>query len=322
MRVLINDGLEQTAITLLKEAGFTLDLTRVAQEPLIHYINQHQIQGIIVRSATKITSEVIEQCPSLVWIARAGVGLDNIDVTAAQKRQIKVINTPGASAQAVAELAMAHLLSGVRFLHESNRNMPLVGDTEFNLLKSAYLGRELREKTLGIVGFGAIGQSMAKIAMGLGMNVVYCDPEVDEATLSWTIGTKIPVSIHLQGISKDELVAQADYISLHLPHQTKSFLDRDTLARLKPGVGIINTARASAIDHLELLEALNREVVSFAGLDVFDNEPTPMLGLLMHPKISLTPHIGGSTQEAQQRIGLELAEQIIHQFTPKTIDVS
>ncbi|MFM1888074.1 MAG: hypothetical protein RL501_361 [Bacteroidota bacterium] len=322
MRVLINDGLEQTAITLLKEAGFTLDLTRVAQEPLIHYINQHQIQGVIVRSATKITAEVIEQCPSLVWIARAGVGLDNIDVTAAQKRQIKVINTPGASAQAVAELAMAHLLSGVRFLHESNRNMPLVGDTEFNLLKSAYLGRELREKTLGIVGFGAIGQSMAKIAMGLGMNVVYCDPEVDEATLSWTIGTKIPVSIHLQGISKDELVAQADFISLHLPHQTKPFLDRDTLARLKPGVGIINTARASAIDHLELLEALNREVVSFAGLDVFDNEPTPMLGLLMHPKISLTPHIGGSTQEAQQRIGLELAEQIIHQFTPKTIDVS
>jgi len=322
MRVLINDGLEQTAITLLKEAGFTLDLTRVAQEPLINYINQHQIQGIIVRSATKITAEVIEQCPSLVWIARAGVGLDNIDVTAAQKRQIKVINTPGASAQAVAELAMAHLLSGVRFLHEANRNMPLVGDTEFNLLKSAYLGRELREKTLGIVGFGAIGQSMAKIAMGLGMNVVYCDPEVDEATLSWTIGTKIPVAIHLQGISKDELVAQADFISLHLPHQTKPFLDRDTLTRLKPGVGIINTARASAIDHLELLEALNREVVSFAGLDVFDNEPTPMLGLLMHPKISLTPHIGGSTQEAQQRIGLELAEQIIHQFTPKTIDVS
>ena len=322
MRVLINDGLEQAAITLLKEAGFTLDLTRVAQQQLVPYLNQHQIQGIIVRSATKITAQVIDQCPSIEWIARAGVGLDNIDVTAAQKHQIKVINTPGASAQAVAELAMAHLLSGVRFLHESNRNMPLVGDTEFNLLKSAYMGRELSGKTLGIVGFGAIGQSMAKIALGLGMNVIFCDPEVEEMTLSWTIGSKIPVSIHLQGISKDDLITQADFISLHIPNQTKPFLDRDTFARVKPGVGIINTARSSAIDHLELLEALNREGVSFAGLDVFDNEPNPMLGLLMHPKISLTPHIGGSTQEAQRRIGLELAEQIIHQFTPKTIDVS
>ena len=322
MRILINDGLGQAAITALSEAGFTLDLTRVAQPQLIPYINQHQIQGIIVRSATQITAQVIEQCPSVEWIARAGVGLDNIDVSAAKKRKIPVINTPGASAQAVAELAMAHLLGGVRFLHESNRNMPLVGDTDFKALKTVYRGKELSGKTVGIVGFGAIGQSMAKLCLGMGMHVIFCDPEVDQVTLSWTIGNNTPVSIHLQSTTKEIVLAQSDYISLHLPNQEKPFLDRDAFAAVKPGVGIINTARASAIDHQALLQALDRDIVSFAGLDVYEDEPNPKLGILMHPKLSLTPHIGGSTEEAQSRIGIDLAGQIIQKFTPNPIDVS
>jgi D-3-phosphoglycerate dehydrogenase len=200
--------------------------------------------------------------------------------------------------------------------------MPLVGDTDFKALKTAYRGKELSGKTVGIVGFGAIGQSMAKLCLGMGMHVIFCDPEVDQVTLSWTIGNNIPVSIHLQSTTKEIVLAQSDYISFHLPNQEKPFLDREAFAAVKPGVGIINTARASAIDHQALLQALDRDIVSFAGLDVYEDEPNPKLGILMHPKLSLTPHIGGSTEEAQSRIGIDLAGQIIQKFTPNPIDVS
>lgn len=320
MKILINDGLDLDAVQYLKNAGFEVLEVQVTQSQLAAYIQEHSIETLLVRSATKVPLEVIENCPSLRVIARAGVGLDNIDVKAAKKAQIKVLNTPSASAKAVAELAIAHLIGGARFLHDSNRNMPLEGDLHFKELKKDFSkGRELYAKTLGIVGFGSIGQETAKIAIGLGMKVLYHDPFVENKSISIDFYNGQSIDFNLQNSSKEELLTQSDYISLHLPSQDTYFIGKKELFQMKKGVGIINTARGNVIDEVALIDALDEGHVAFAGLDVFESEPKPEIQVLMHPKISLSPHIGGGTLEAQQRIGMDLAKQIIAYYKKEKV---
>lgn len=312
MKILANDGISKKGIKVLEKAGFEVITTKVAQEQVANFINTHDVKVLLVRSATKVKKDVIEACPNLKIIGRGGVGMDNIDVDFARKQGVHVINTPAASSESVAELVFAHLFAGVRFLHDSNRNMPLEGDIRFNELKKAYAnGIELRGKTLGIIGFGRIGQAVAKMALGLGMRVIASDKYVGEAVIrvDFYNGQFINVDIKTEPI--EDLLKESDFVTLHVPSQSGYIIGRDELKMMKDNVGIINAARGGILDEVALCEALDEGKVLFAGLDVFESEPTPELHLLMNPKISLTPHIGAATVEAQDRIGTELAEQII-----------
>ena len=312
MKVLANDGISDSGIKVLEKAGFEVITTKVAQEQVENYINNHKIDVILVRSATKVRKDIIDNCPSLKIIGRGGVGMDNIDVDYARGKGLHVINTPASSSESVAELVFAHLFSGVRFLHDSNRNMPLEGDTNFNGLKKAYAnGMELRGKTLGIIGFGRIGQAVAKMALGLGMKVIASDKYVGEAVIRVDFYNGQFINVDIATEPLEDLFKHSDFITLHVPAQDGYVIGREELKIMKENVGIINAARGGVIDEVALIEALDEDKVLFAGLDVFENEPTPEMRILMHPKISLTPHIGAATDEAQDRIGTELAEQII-----------
>lgn len=312
MKILANDGISQSGIDILKDAGFEVLTVHVAQEQLQNYINEHKIEVLLVRSATKVRKDIIDNCPTLKIIGRGGVGMDNIDVEYARENGIEVINTPAASSESVAELVFAHLFGGVRFLHDSNRNMPLEGDTRFKELKKSYgAGRELRGKTLGIIGFGRIGRQVAKIALGCGMKVIASDHEVGEADITLTFYDGQTITLKIKTAPIDKLIKHSDFISLHVPSQSGYLIGKEEISKMKEGVGIVNAARGGVLDENALLEAIEDGKVSFAALDVFENEPTPSIKVLMHDKISLTPHIGAATNEAQDRIGVELANQII-----------
>ncbi len=312
MKVLANDGISQSGIDALEKGGFEVITTKVAQEQLINYINENNIDVILVRSATQVRKDIIDACPSLKIIGRGGVGMDNIDVAYAREKGLRVINTPAASSASVAELVFAHLFGGVRFLHDSNRNMPLEGDSKFKDLKKSYAkGRELRGKTMGIIGFGRIGREVAKIALGCGMKVIYSDSYVENAsvTLDFFDGQQITFSFKTQSL--DSLLQESDFISLHVPAQKEYVIGKDELSKMKDGAALINAARGGVIDEVALIDALEDNKLSFAALDVFENEPTPAIKVLMNGKLSLSPHIGAATNEAQDRIGTEIAEQII-----------
>ena len=311
MKILANDGISKSGIDNLTENGFEIITTNVAQEQLINFINENKIVGLLVRSATTARKDLIDSCPSLKLIGRGGVGMDNIDVEYAKSKGIHVINTPAASSASVAELVFAHLYGGVRFLFDSNRNMPLEGEANFKGLKKAYAkGIELRGKTLGIIGFGRIGQEVAKIALGIGMKVIATDKFLDKATIEISISTGQSIKAEIIIQPFDKLITNSDFISLHVPAQEEYVIDSSVISKMKKGAGIINAARGGVIDEVALIKALDEGHLSFAGLDTFENEPKPEVKLLMHEKISLTPHIGAATLEAQNRIGEELAVQI------------
>ncbi|WP_108425596.1 D-2-hydroxyacid dehydrogenase [Flagellimonas amoyensis] len=310
--ILANDGLAQSGIDLLKSEGFDILTTRVAQEQLANFINKNQITGLLVRSATEVDKKTINACPGLKLIGRGGAGMDNIDVKHAESKGIHVINTPEASSESVAELVFGHLFNGVRFLHDSNRNMPLDGDSMFKQMKKSYAGGiELRGKTLGIIGFGKIGQATAKMALALGMRVIFTDHHVTKTTVEIPFHDGRSVKFELQAMDLDVVLKQSDFVSLHVPAQEKYLIGKKELAKMKHGAGIINTSRGGVLDEVALVDALDSGHLSFAGLDVYESEPKPEIKILMNPKISLSPHIGASTIEAQERIGVELAQQVI-----------
>jgi D-3-phosphoglycerate dehydrogenase len=312
MKVLANDGISKSGIKTLEKAGFEVLTTKVAQEQVANYINTHDIKVVLVRSATKVKQDIIDACPGLKIIGRGGVGMDNIDVDYARSKGIHVINTPASSSESVAELVFAHLFTGIRFLHDANRNMPLEGDTNFNGLKKAYAeGLELRGKTLGIIGFGRIGQAVAKIALGLGMRVIAADKYVSDAVIRVEFYNGQFINVDMITEPLEDVLKHSDFITIHVPSQDGYVLDKAEFDIMKNDVGIVNCARGGVINEVALIEALDAEKVLFAGLDVFENEPTPEIQILMHSKISLSPHIGAATLEAQDRIGTELAEQII-----------
>lgn len=312
MKVLANDGLDQSGIDALSAKGFEVITKKVAQEELINFINAHQIKTLLVRSATTVRKDLIDACPSIEIIGRGGVGMDNIDVEYARSKGIHVINTPSASSASVAELVFAHLFSGARFLEDANRKMPIIGETEFAKLKKSYAkGIELRGKTIGIIGMGRIGQEVAKIALGMGMRVIAADNNVGKAAIKVKFYNGQFINVDILTEPMEDVLRHSDFITFHVPAQKEGYMiGKNEIERMKEGVAIINCSRGGVIDESALIEALNSGKVRFAGLDVFENEPTPSKEILTHPKISLTPHTGASTLEAQDRIGISLAEQI------------
>ena len=315
IKILVNDGIHPDGKQMLEAAGFQVDTDKIAQEDLPNALPNYD--AIVVRSATKVRQALIDQCPNLKVIARGGVGLDNIDVDYARGKNIQVMNTPLASSQAVAELAFAHMFTVARSLHDSNRQMPTKGDTEFKALKKAYAkGIQLRGKTLGIFGFGNIGQETARIGVALGMKVLAVDPVINEMEIGVNVfnSDEVKLAVKINTVSLEEMLANADFISLHVPFIGKPFFSDAEFAQMKDGVVLVNCARGGTVDETALLKALESGKVAAAGLDVFENEPTPRKELLVHPRVSLTPHIGASTMQAQANIGKELADQMIAFF--------
>jgi|TARA_B100001057_G_C22857771_1_gene953348 D-3-phosphoglycerate dehydrogenase len=312
MKILANDGISANGVEELEAAGFEVSTVTVAQEQLENYINKEGIVALLVRSATKVRKDLIDACPSLKIIGRGGVGMDNIDVEYAREKGLHVINTPAASSESVAELVFAHLFSGVRFLYDSNRNMPLDGDSKFKVLKKAYAkGTELRGKTLGVIGFGRIGQATAKIGLGLGMKVIAHDPFMQKATVTVPFFDGQSVNFNIDIESKETVLKEADFLSLHVPAQKEFVIGAAEIELMKEGAGLVNAARGGVVDEVAMVEALKSGKLGFAGIDTFENEPTPAVQVLMTPNVSLTPHIGAATTQAQKRIGSELATQII-----------
>ena len=310
IRILANDGIHPAGLEKIKEAGIQIDTEHIPMDSLKEKLGDYD--GILVRSATKVRKETIDANPRLKLICRGGVGMDNIDVDYARSQGLAVHNTPAASSNAVAELVFGHLLSAARFLHLSNREMAARGNGEFKTLKKSYSkGVELKDKTIGVLGFGRIGQRVGEIALAFGMKVLAYDIAFDDPAfdLSPTLESNIA-----KCVSPDEIFSGSDFISLHVPALGDAAVNSRTLALMKDGVGIVNCARGGVVDEEALLEALENNKVSFACLDVFENEPSPKQELLEHPRVSVSPHIGASTGEAQRNIGLELADHVISHF--------
>lgn len=318
MKILANDGISSVGKEQLESAGFTVITDKLEQENLASAVNEQGIEMILVRSATTVRKEVIDQCPNLKLIGRGGVGMDNIDVAYAREKGITVINTPASSSQSVAELVMGHLFSLSRFLHDSFKNME---NGDFSTLKKNYSkGVELRGKTLGIIGFGRIGQSLASYALGAGMDVIAVDQYSTPVTISVPVGLNNKIDIEITPTTDlKSVLGNLDYISIHVPKQAdgSAVIRSAEFALMKKGVRIVNAARGGVIDEIDLIEALNNGTVAGIALDVYENEPNPKKELLSHAKIACTPHIGAATNEAQNRIGEELAQLIIAQFGPK-----
>lgn len=312
MIVLANDGISEKGIQLLKEADITVLDARVSAEHLSNFINENNVDVLLVRSATQVRKNLIDECPNLKIIGRGGVGMDNIDVDYAIDKGIYIINTPKASSKSVAELVFAHFFSLARFLHESNRLMPLEGETKFNTLKKSFNNAtELSGKTLGVIGMGNIGLEVIKIGISLGMSIVAYNrtPKTENVKISFFDGQSLHFEI--KSVNLDEVLKKSDFISINISNAEKYFIDNEQIAMMKEGVFIANTARGGVLNEVALIDAIERGKVAGAALDVFENEPNPEIEILMNPALSLSPHIGGNTLEAQNRIAEELAEQII-----------
>ena len=311
MKILANDGVSQSGVDAMEKAGFEVITTNVAQDQLKDYINKNDISVLLVRSATTVRKELIDACPSLKIIGRGGVGMDNIDVEYAREKGLHVINTPAASSHSVAELVFAHLYGLARFLHNANRDMPLEGDTKFKALKKAYAkGTELKGKTLGIIGFGRIGQATAKVAIGAGMKVIAFDPFIEKANLELEFFDGQKLNFNIETESKEEVIKKSDFLTLHVPAQKEYVIGKDEFDNMNDGVIIVNAARGGVLDEIALVNAIESGKVARAALDVFEKEPQPEIQLLMNTSLSLTPHTGAATNEAQDRIGLEVSDQI------------
>lgn len=318
-KILANDGIDAAGKKILNDAGIEVVTDKVPQEQLTDALKNYE--GIVVRSATTVRKDLIDVVPNLKLIGRAGVGMDNIDVKYAREKGLAVVNTPAASSQSVAELVFAHFFTMVRFLHDANRKMPAAETKEvFDALKKKYsAGIELQGKTLGIIGAGMIGKAVAKMAIGLGMNVLFHRLNNEDVIVDFDFHPGVSsqkLSFTFKCVPFEKLLAESDFITLHVPFPKGSapIISKKELALMKKGVAIVNTARGGAVSEADLIEALNEGKVGYAGIDVFEGEPIIKKELREHPNVSLSPHIGGSTKEAQERIGIELATKVVEYF--------
>lgn len=313
MKVLANDGISESGKNALVKAGIEFVEAKVSQEHLINFINENEIDVLLVRSATNVRKDLIDSCKSLKIVGRGGVGMDNIDVEYAIEKGLYVINTPNASSRSVAEMVFAHFFSLARFLHESNRLMPLEGDTHFSALKKSFAGaEELQGKTLGVIGFGSIGQEVVKMGISLGMKikVLTRKPKTETLSLHFFDGQSVDFTVTSTN-DWDAFLKDVTFLSINTPKTNEYILDTPQFEKMEDGVFIVNTARGGVLNEVALLDFIETGKIAGAALDVFENEPNPELPLLMNPNLSLSPHVGGNTVDAQEKIGMELAEQII-----------
>lgn len=313
MKVLANDGISKAGKQALKNAGIEILDNRVAQDHVINFINENKVDVLLVRSATKVRQDLIDACPGLKIIGRGGIGMDNIDVEYAIDKGLYVINTPTASSKSVAELVFGHFFSLARFLHESNRLMPLEGETHFDAMKKSFSkAYELSGKTLGVIGFGSIGQEVVKMGISLGMKVIVLTRKSKTKVLSLEFFDGQTVNFEINSTNDmDAFLREADFISINTPKTNEYIIDTPQFEKMKDGVYIVNTARGGVMNEVALIDFIESGKVAGAALDVFEKEPNPEVLLLMNPALSLSPHVGGNTVDAQEKIGVELAEQII-----------
>jgi D-3-phosphoglycerate dehydrogenase len=315
-KILANDGINKAGLQLLQDAGFTVDTTFIPQNELASKIADYDI--LLVRSATKVTKEIIDAATNLKLIGRGGVGIDNIDSVYAKSKGIPVVNTPAASSVSVAELVFAHLYSGCRFLNLSNKDLPLNPSGNFKDLKNAASkGIELKGKTLGILGFGRIGQEVAKIAIGSGMNVMAYDPffKSKDIEVSFHEALKLnPILVKIPMASKETVLQNSDFITLHVPGGNEPVIGNAEFEMMKKGAGLVNCARGGVVDEVAMTEALKNGKLAFAGVDVFAIEPPVFHDFIGMPNVSVSAHVGASTVVAQERIGKEIATIIINHF--------
>ena len=297
MKVLANDGLEISAINEIKKNGIYIETNHLDKEELIENINNYDV--LVVRSNTKVTSDVLEAGAkgNLKLVIRAGVGIDNIDLDYAKKVGIKVSNTPDASSDSVAELALGHMFSVARYIAVANYTMR---NGQWN--KKQYKGSEIAGKILGIIGMGRIGKALAGKAEALGMKIIYADVLGKQDNLAYEF------------MDLDNLLKVSDYVSLHVPYDKDkgALISSREISMMKEGAVIINCARGKVVDEEALLEGLNSGKLAGAGIDVFEQEPSKNTELINHERVSVTPHIGASTKEAQERIGKEVAAIVIN----------
>lgn len=320
MKILANDGIDAAGKKGLEAAGFTVVTDKVAQEELAATLHNENYVGLLVRSATTARAELIDACPNLKFIGRGGVGIDNIDAEYARSKGVVVFNTPASSSQSVAELVMSLMFATVRGVYDAGGQMPNNGATQFEALKKKYgKGTELRGKTLGIIGFGRIGQSLASYALGCGMKVVAVDRNDSIPPVKLMIEGYGELNVTIPCLPMNDVLAQSDFISLHVPKQPNgsAVIGADEMKQLKKGVVLINTSRGGVIEEKALIEYLDNGHIGAACLDVFVGEPKPDATLIAHPKVIATPHIGAATQEAQERIGLEIVEKVKEIMTAK-----
>jgi D-3-phosphoglycerate dehydrogenase len=294
LKIVVADDLPASALELLRAEGWEVD-ARTGRAPDQLSADVQDADAIIVRSATKVTAALIAAAPTLRAIARAGTGVDNVDVPAASARGIVVMNAPGANSISVAELAMGLILAMARHLPAADAAMKQ-GKWE----KKKFLGEEVREKTLGLAGLGRIGQEVARRAAAFGMRIIAHDPFISE---------QVAADLGVELVSLDDVFARADYVSLHMPsnEKTRKIVNAERLARAKKGIHIINTARGDLIDEAALADAIESGQVAGAALDVFEKEPTTDHRLQMLPEVVATPHIAASTREGQELVGVETA---------------
>lgn len=310
-KILINTDFSSFQIETLKKENFEVQNINVADSQLIKFINEEQFSALIISSKSIDYKQILDNCPSIQIIGQLGGEIDKKDILYAQNKGVTIVNAWTSAVKSVAEMVFAHLFSGARFLHQSNREMPLQGDTDFNILHEEYsFGVELEGKTLGILGFGKIGQEVAKKAISLGMNVLAYDIEPKKVDLEFNFLNQHQFSINIKTTSKEEVLQGSDFITIHTPPSKENVLEVQDFEFLKEGVGVINVARNNAFDENILMEYLEEGKVSFAGLDTFNGEPSPSVHLLMNENISLSPRISAYTLDSFERACGEVALQV------------
>ena len=315
MKILANDGLSSNATAILVENNFEVITTKVAQEQLIPFINNNNIEVLIIRNATKVRLNLLLDCPALKVICKGGNKFEReveLQISASGKQ---LIYAEESTSIAIAEMVFAHLFSGARMLYDANRLMPLEGDSNFDSLQKGFAsGQELRGKTLGIIGFNKSGKEVAKYATALGMRVLISDSTEENPEVSVDFYSSQSVSVILEDVDRKVLLASSDYISLHIDEQEDYVISKSDFDAMKDGVGIINCAFGRALNEVDLIAALEEEKVLFAGIDRFEEEPTPAIQVLMHPQISLSPNIARSSIDVQDRTDLEFVTFLLSKF--------
>ena len=307
MKILISDKTSPKCAEILRNAGHEVDEKfGISPEELLKIIGDYD--GLIVRSATKVTREVIEAAKNLKVIGRAGSGVDNIDVKAATEKGIVVMNTPGANTNAVVELTLTYLFALSRHLYQASHSMK-----EGRWEKKKLTGTEVQGKLLGVIGYGKIGREVAIKSRCLGMEVICYDPYVGRDLID-------QFGVRLVG-DLDDLLTRADYITIHVPKtpETINYIRKEHFEKMKKGVYFINCARGGIVNEKDLLWALNEGIVAGAGIDVYEKEPPEDLSLVQHPNVICTPHLGASTYEAQENVGVQIAQQFVDMFAGKGV---
>ncbi|MBZ9650521.1 NAD(P)-dependent oxidoreductase [Psychroflexus montanilacus] len=312
MKILATDGFSEVGINLLEKAGHEVIIKNIAPNQLVNYINTNSIDGLLVKQSTLLPKEIISELTTLKFIGNCDRTSTHIASEVARKNNIEVFHAEHAWSTSVAEFTIAHMLSCMRHLKDSNREMPLEGDQNFNALKRSFSGgSELKGKTVGLIGFGRVGQEVAKKAIALGMRVKFYDKNIETSALELKFFDEQSIKFELSSSTLDEVLSTSDVISLHIPETDSYFIGAKELQKMKSTAGIINTSHGKCLDEVALVKSLENNKLGFGALDVFEDEPQPPIQLLMNPKLSLSPHIGGATQETQDRVSRELADQII-----------